>query len=258
VTQRPVVVRPVDQSRILNTANPELRVSYVNIAPGETTGDITGTPVCTTTATTDSPLGSYPITCDISGLSSAHYTLTTAPGTLTVAEQPPTVTVGPDVISAGQRVTASYTGKPNTVLDILSKTQPATSYTRIGSVTLDGNGVGTSSHAPNRNTRLAARTPLGTLSALPLIQVRSVASLNAQRLASRFYLFTGTVSPPLNNRLVNLYRNGVLVGQGRTNTRGVYAIAKVLAVGTYDFSIRTPNDTYNLGATSRTLRVRIL
>jgi hypothetical protein len=161
------------------------------------------------------------------------------------------------VISAGQRVTATYTGKPNTVLDILSKTQPATSYTRIGSVTLDGNGVGTSSHAPNRNTRLAARTPLGTLSAFPLIQVRSVASINAYRAQPRLYLFTGTVSPPLTNRLVSLYRNGVLAAQARTDARGVYAMAKSFAAGTYDFAVRTPNDAYNLGATSRTLRVRV-
>jgi uncharacterized protein YkwD len=257
VSPRPVVVRPVDQSRVIGTPNPELRVSYVGIAPGETTGDIAGTPVCTTTAALDSPLGAYPITCDISGLTSTHYTLTTAPGTLTVAEEPPTVTVTPDVISAGQRVTATYTGKPNTVLDILSKTQPATSYTRIGSVTLDANGTGTSSHAPNRNTRLAARTPLGTMSSFPLIQVRSVASINVYRAQPRLYLFTGTVSPPLTNRLVSLYRNGVLTAQARTDARGVYAIAKPVTAGTFDFAVRTPNDAYNLGAISRTLRVRV-
>jgi uncharacterized protein YkwD len=258
VGQRAVVVRPVDVSRDLDTDNPELRVTYDNIAPGETTGDITGTPVCTTTAVRESPYGAYPITCDISGLTSAHYTLTTVPGTLTVAETPPVVTISPTAINAGQRVTATYTGVPGMVLDVLSKSPPATSYTKIGTVTLDATGTATSSHAPTRNTRLAARTPRGTMSNLPLIQVRSVASINAYRLQSGFYVFQGTVSPLLANRLVSLYRNGVLAGQARTNVRGIYGIGALMRPGpTYDFVVRTPNDAYNLGATSRTLRVRI-
>jgi uncharacterized protein YkwD len=259
VTQRPVVVRPNDLRRPLDTDNPPLTTRFDNIAPGETTGDITGTPTCTTTALKDSPYGAYPITCDITGMTSAHYTLTTAPGTLTVAEDPPQVTLSPAVINAGQRMTATYHGTPGMVLDILSKTQPATTYSKIGTVTLDATGTGTSTHAPTRNTRLAARTPLGTLSTPPLIQVRSIASINAFRVSRGFYVFQGTVSPLLANRLVSLYRNGTLAGQARTNARGIYAIGKVLAPGpTYDFVVRTPNDAYNLGATSRTLRVRIL
>ena len=259
VGQRAVVVRPVNQSRDINVDNPELRVTYDNIAPGETTGDITGTPICVTTALKDSPYGAYPITCDITALTSAHYTLTTAPGTLTVAEPAPVIAISPGVINAGQRMTATYTGPPGMVLDILSKTQPATTYSKIGTVTLDATGTGTSSHAPTRNTRLAARTPLGTIGGYPLIQERSIASINGFRVSRGFYVFQGTVSPILANRQVSLYRNGRLVGQAKTNARGIYAIGMVTAPGpTYDFVVRTPNDTYNLGATSRTLRLRIL
>ena len=173
------------------------------------------------------------------------------------AEVVPSVTVVPAVVSAGQRVTATYHGAPDTVLTIYSKTQPATTYSRIGSVTLDSSGRGTSTHAPHRNTRIMAGTTAGTMSAQPLIQVRSVASLNATRLRTRTYRFSGTVSPALANRLVNVYRNGALVAQGRTSSTGVYAITKALAAGTYGFVVRTPNDTYNLGATSRTLLLRV-
>ena len=54
----------------------------------------------------------------------------------------------------------------------------------IGSVTLDGSGFGSSSHAPTKNTRIEARTDGGLYSGQPLIQVRSVASVNVTR-ASR-------------------------------------------------------------------------
>jgi hypothetical protein len=169
----------------------------------------------------------------------------------------PTLAVNPSVISAGQRVTVTYRGTPGDTLSVWSKTQPATAYSRIGAVTLDANGVGSTSHAPHKSTRIMARSADGRASAQPLIQVRSVASINVRRVAARTFTFTGTVSPALSGRLVNLYRNGVLVAQGRTNGSGVYLIRKTLGAGTFDFSVRTANDTYNLGATSRTVRTRI-
>ena len=61
----------------------------------------------------------------------------------------------------------------------------------------------------------------------------------------------------LNGRLVSLYRNGVLIAQARTNSAGVYTIRKTLAPGTFDFQLKTGNDTYNLGTTSRSARIRI-
>jgi hypothetical protein len=167
------------------------------------------------------------------------------------------VTLGQSVISAGQHVTVTYRGTPNGAVQVLSKTQPATAYTVIATLTLDGNGLGTTSHAPQKNTRIMARTPSGLTSGQPLIQVQSVASINAARTAARTYSFTGRVYPALNQRLVSLYRNGVLIAQGRTDGSGIYRITKMLTAGNYGFFVRTVNDTYNLGATSRTMSVLI-
>jgi hypothetical protein len=124
------------------------------------------------------------------------------------------------------------------------------SYTRITSVTLDGNGYGTTTHAPTKNTRIEAITAGGLTSGQPLIQVKSVASFNAQRLSAGNYRFTGRVYPALSQRLVSLYRNGTLLAQGRCDSTGVYAIQKTLGRGSYNFFVRTSNDTYNLGTSS--------
>lgn len=168
-----------------------------------------------------------------------------APGDVT-----PTVSLAPAVINAGQRVTVTYTGAPGATLEIWSKTQPATAYSRISSVTLDSTGHGTSSHAPTKNTRIMAKTASGLTSAQPLIQVRSVASMSAKRVKARTYTFSGRVYPARVGRLVSIYRNGTLLAQARTDASGIYAVTKTVAAGSAGFLARTGDDTYNLGATS--------
>lgn len=170
----------------------------------------------------------------------------------------PTLSVNPATISAGESTTVTYRGEPGSTADILARTQPATVYSRIGSVTLDDTGVATSTHKPQKNTRITARSADGTLSTTaPIIAVRSVASLNARRVGTRTYEFTGRVYPARKDRVVNLYRNGVLVAQCHSDATGVYVIFKTLAGGTYTFQARTRDDQYNLGATSRQLRLYI-
>jgi hypothetical protein len=166
------------------------------------------------------------------------------------ADVTPTVSLSPAVISAGQKVTVTYTGAPGATLDIWSKTQPATAFSRIASVTLDSTGHGTSSHAPTKNTRIMAKTASGLASAQPLIQVRSVASLSAKRVKARTYTFSGRVYPARVSRLVSIYRNGKLVAQARTDASGVYGVTRSVAAGSAAFQARTGDDTYNLGATS--------
>ncbi|HVE74415.1 MAG TPA: hypothetical protein VNA30_04900, partial [Mycobacteriales bacterium] len=109
-----------------------------------------------------------------------------------------------------------------------------------------------------KNTRITARTAGGQLSAdAPLIAVHSGASFNANRIGAGTYTFTGRVYPALNNRLVNIYRNGSLVGQARSDAAGIYRVTRTLGAGTFTFGARTPDDTSNLGATSPTRSVRI-
>jgi hypothetical protein len=170
---------------------------------------------------------------------------------------PPSVQLSSSVISAGEHVTVTYRGTPGDTVQILSKTQPATGFSVIATVTLDASGLATSTHAPQKNTRITAQSAGGPSADQPLVQVRSVASLSAHRMATRNYTFTGRVYPALNQRLVSLYRNGALVAQGRCDASGVYSINKSLAAGTFSFFVRTSSDTYNVGTTSPTISVRI-
>jgi hypothetical protein len=191
--------------------------------------------------------------------------LQAAPATEPVADPrtdappaPPSVSVFPAAVSAGQRVTVTYRGAPGAVVDVLSRTQPATTFSRIATITLDGTGTASTTHAPQKSTRLAARSASGELSASqPVIAVRSVASLAVQRVGTRTYSFTGRVYPARDQRLVSLYRNGVLVAQGRSDAAGVYRIGRTLAAGTYGFQVRTSDDQHNLGTASPLRRALI-
>ena len=66
--------------------NPELTVTYSGFVYNEDASALTTQPTITTTATTDSPAGTYPIT--VSGAAAANYNITYVNGTLTVTEGP--------------------------------------------------------------------------------------------------------------------------------------------------------------------------
>lgn len=77
-------------ARQYGQANPPLNnVTYSGFVNGDTPGSLSGTLLCTTSATPISSVGSYAIAC--SGLTSANYSITFAPGTLTITSAPLTV-----------------------------------------------------------------------------------------------------------------------------------------------------------------------
>lgn len=258
VAQRPAVVRADDVKRHVGQPNPALTVTYDGLLEPLASSDVRGAPSCSTTAAADSVPGRYPVTCSLGTLTSERYTLSTAPATLTVTEPPPVVTLTPSTISAGQRTTVTYRGAPGSTIEVLARTQPATSYVRVATVRLDDAGVGTSTHAPQKSTRITARSAGGTLSdQQPVVGVRSVASLTVTRVAGRTYAFSGRVYPAREGRLVNVYREGVLAAQGRTDASGVYRISKLLPAGVRTYVVRTPDDTHNLGTTSPARRFAV-
>jgi len=60
---------------------PTLTPTYAGFVNGDTVTSLTAPATCATTATIDSPLGQYPVTC--SGASAVNYTFSYIPGTLT-------------------------------------------------------------------------------------------------------------------------------------------------------------------------------
>jgi len=87
---------------------PALTATITGFVDGQTlaTSGVTGSPTCTTTATSTSPGGTYPITCSIGTLAATNYTFSFVPGTLTVSFSQKVVCnyFGPLVVSGGESV----------------------------------------------------------------------------------------------------------------------------------------------------------
>jgi hypothetical protein len=75
ITKAPLTVTANNASRAQGTANPSLTATLSGFVLGQSlvTSDVTGSATCTTTATKSSAAGTYPITCTVGSLKSAHY-----------------------------------------------------------------------------------------------------------------------------------------------------------------------------------------
>jgi predicted extracellular nuclease len=110
VAKAPLTVTADDTSRLFGAANPPLTATLSGFVAGESlaTSGVTGAAACTTTATSFSPGGGYPITCTAGTLAAANYAFAAfVPGTLTVVYTGACLAgarSGPLVVHAGQAV----------------------------------------------------------------------------------------------------------------------------------------------------------
>ena len=106
-----LTVTAVNISKIVGTANPAFTASYSGFVNGDTTAVLGGSPALSTTATTSSPIGTYPITPAPGTLTAANYTFTFVNGTLNVVAAPTIVltTTAPLSGSASAGYTATVT-----------------------------------------------------------------------------------------------------------------------------------------------------
>src|SRR5262249_37153120 len=84
IARAPLTVAASNQQMVLHASVPALTVGYSGFVNGDTSAGVTGL-ACTTTATSSSPVGAYPITC--SGATDPNYALSYKGGTLTVTYQ---------------------------------------------------------------------------------------------------------------------------------------------------------------------------
>jgi len=82
VAPAPLTIIANDITKTVGTANPPLTITYQTFVNGDTQASLTTLPTITTTATTSSAIGPYPIT--VSGAADPNYTITYQNGTLTV------------------------------------------------------------------------------------------------------------------------------------------------------------------------------
>jgi uncharacterized repeat protein (TIGR01451 family) len=101
-------------TKILNAPNPVLMWTPSSFVNGDTASVLTSNPTCNTTATANSPVGSYPITC--SGANAANYNFSYVSGTLRIQYatnvghliQPPINADGTSVFNQGRTVPAKF------------------------------------------------------------------------------------------------------------------------------------------------------
>jgi hypothetical protein len=113
----PLTITANNATMTAGSSLPAFTVTYTGFVNGNTAANLSGTLVCTTTATSASPAGTYPITC--SGQSSPNYTITYVAGTLTITgsgtQGTPIASVSPASINFGTVNLGTITVKSVTV-----------------------------------------------------------------------------------------------------------------------------------------------
>jgi YVTN family beta-propeller protein len=93
VNQVTLTVAAVNASRPYGQSNPAFSATYTGFVNNDTISVLSGLPSLTTTATTNSPIGSnYVITAGAGNLSAANYSFSFVNGTLTINQATPTIT----------------------------------------------------------------------------------------------------------------------------------------------------------------------
>ena len=105
VTQAPLTISANNQTIVFGAALPTLTASYTGLVNGDTAASLSTLPTLSTTATTGSAVGAYPIS--VSGAVDLDYSIGYIPGILTIA--PTSSTSFFNVFSTGTPLTANLT-----------------------------------------------------------------------------------------------------------------------------------------------------
>lgn len=112
VTKAALTLTADDKSRTTAQANPTLTYTPTGLVNNDTTATaFTGTPELSTTATSTSPVGPYPISIAAGTVSSTNYDITYVPGTLTVTAAAPPGKPTPTLSPGALVITTKNKGK---------------------------------------------------------------------------------------------------------------------------------------------------
>jgi MBG domain-containing protein len=175
-------------------ANPSLNnVTYSGFVNGDTPASLSGTLICVTSATPTSPVGAYSITC--SGLTSANYSISFAPGTLTIAPAPLTIAAG-----SSSRFYGANNPVPGGVVSGLQNADPITAT--FTTTAIPASPVGTYPITPivsdpsNRLGNYAVSLVNGTLSLIQETTTLAVAVLPTSIPVGQYATVTVTLTAP--------------------------------------------------------------
>ncbi|MGC1829591.1 MAG: MBG domain-containing protein, partial [Candidatus Acidiferrales bacterium] len=176
---------------------PSFSYTITGFVNGDTSAVVSGTATETTTATSASPVGAYPITFSTESLAAANYTFSYVNGTLTISSATQTITFNP-------LAPVTYGVAPITLTATASSGLPV-SYTFTGPATLSGStltitGAGSVTVTASQagNTNYAAATPvqrtLTVNKASLTVTANNAGITSGQPLPSFTYTITGFVN----------------------------------------------------------------
>jgi hypothetical protein len=152
ITPAPLTISAGSETKVYGQANPTLTAGYSGFVNGDSASSLTGTLSLSTSATSASGVGGYPITP--SGPSSSNYSIAFVPGTLTITPAPLTVSAVGAVSVYGQALptlTATYSGFVNgdtasSLIGTLSLNTSAGSGSGAGTYPITPSGLGSSNY----------------------------------------------------------------------------------------------------------------
>jgi hypothetical protein len=110
----PLAVTAGSATITYGAAIPAITPSYAGFQNGDSAASLTAQPICTTTATSSSPVGPYPSTC--MGAVDPNYAISYVPGSVALNPAPLTITAPSVTIGAGAGIptfTPTYSGFVN-------------------------------------------------------------------------------------------------------------------------------------------------
>lgn len=246
VLARPLTVTVTNTSRAYGAANPTFNSTTVGAVNGDTF-----TVTYSTTATTTSPAGTYPITATVTGANIANYAVTVVAGTLTVTPIPLTVNVASATRpygTANPSFSSSIVGAINGDTFTEALTTTATVSSPVGTYPINDTLSGP-----------AARNYTITVNPGTLTITKATGSLFVTaNSASRTYgaanpTFTSTVTGALNN---DTFTISYSTAATPASPVGTYAITPVVSgAAAANYNIVTANGT--LTVTPATLTVAV-
>jgi hypothetical protein len=217
IDQAPLTITAGNASMTYGSTLPALMVSYNGFVNGDNPSSLTPQPTISTTATSASPAGTYPITG--SGAANPNYTITYVAGTLTISPVPLMIKANDASMTYGGTVpslSVTYTGfvngdnasslpTPPTISTTATSTSPAGNYPITASGAVDPNytisyqgGTMTVGKAPltvtadNQSMPLGGPLPTLTISYTGFVNGDNASSLTPQPTATT----TATATSP--------------------------------------------------------------
>jgi subtilisin-like proprotein convertase family protein len=238
----PLLVQANNASRVVGQTNPVFTASFIGLVNEDSPTVLEGPLLFTTTADTNSPVGSYPIVP--SGLSSTNYTLTYSNGTLSVCAFALVVT--------SDNQSRTYGATNPTLTGTLAGLQNGDNITATYSTAADASSpvgtydIGVGLNDPgNVLSNYSVTTNTGTLTITP-----APLTVSADNQGRNY----GATNPPLTGAIVGLQNGDNITAAFSTaaNTNSL-AGAYVIAVGLSDPDNLLPN--YSVTTNTGTLTI---